>query len=79
MGWHGNQIRGSLSTHDTGDLRHRQHVAFFHAAALDQGKSVFIDQYTGGGHGHALGHRLFAHIHHFGAALFIKMGKIRHG
>ena len=75
---HGDDVRGPLGAHDTGDLGHGQHVALLHATGADEGEGLLVHQHPACGHSHALGDRLLAHVHHFGPALFIKMGKIRH-
>jgi hypothetical protein len=48
------------------------------AAAFYKLKGIGVYQHSRTGDSHALADRLFAHIHHLGTALFVKMSKIRH-
>ena len=73
---HGDQVRCALGTHNSRDLRHRQHVTFFHAAALDEPEGLRADQDPRRRRGRTVGDLLLPHIDHFGPSLSVKMCKI---
>ena len=70
-----NGLADTICVH-AGDLRDRQYVAFFDAAALDQTKSIPVEQNARPGDCRPAARVLFPDVHHFGPSLVVKMCKI---
>ena len=70
---HRDQFTVFLRGHDARDLRDRQHIALADGALFDLVHRRFCHADRRGGARHAIGLHLFAHVHHAGAALFVKM------
>ena len=70
------QLRGPFGSANSGDLRNREHIAFFHLTSSNQlqGFASHVNFTTGDGD--PLGIGFMPDIHHTGAALLIEMGKL---
>ena len=73
---HRDQFTVFLRGHDARDLRDRQHIALADGALADPVHRRLCHADRRGGARHAIGLRLFAHVHHAGAALFVKMRQL---
>ena len=71
----GDQLTGLLGGHDAGDAGDPQHVAFFCAAAFDDGQGGWQHFDAPARNADALRVRLVRHVHHVGLTLGVKMGK----